>query len=401
MTQADTGLATFSRFLWRDRFETSRHHLTRALSTRFTTCYVEPAPNLGRAARALTHEHERLALEFRRPVTEGRVRVARPLLPQVPLEALLTMPRLYDAERVRQGRALGRLGRRSLHGVSRIVCLESHYPARAIGIVEGLCPDLVVYHCTDEIGELTQLRTRASSAALEAAEREIAARADIVVASSEVLVEKLEPLNPRTYLLPNGVDVETFASALEPGEPPSDLPPAPRLMLVGNLDHGRQEVVDAGALEALAAAEPGWSVVVIGAVSATSAARRRLAPYRNVWFLGPRPRGALASYLRFADVCLIPYTVTPLTRGISPLKLNEYLAAGRPVVATPFAPSLREFDDCITIASGKDLASAVRAVLADPHSDSPAARESRLARARSNSWSARADKLIEHIEEVT
>ena len=120
----------------------------------------------------------------------------------------------------------------------------------------------------------------------------------------------------------------------------------------------------------------------------------------NVHLLGLRPRSDLAAYMRAADVCLIPYVTTALTRSISPLKLNEYLAAGRPVVSTPFSSALDGYEDCVAVVPDHGFLDAVRSVLADEGRDAPAAVECRLAKARANSWEARADRVAELIEEV-
>ena len=140
------------------------------------------------------------------------------------------------------------------------------------------------------------------------------------------------------------MDVENLSGpALLPGDAPPDLPQKPVLLFVGNVWHGRQEVVDVDLLLELARAEPRCSLVLLGSIPAASTVARRLSAAPNVFLLGPRSRQELAAYLRAADVCLIPYRRSPLTRGISPLKMNEYLAAGRPVVSTDFSSSLRAF----------------------------------------------------------
>ena len=59
------------------------------------------------------------------------------------------------------------------------------------------------------------------------------------------------------------------------------------------------------------------------------------------------------------DVCLSLFKTTPLTRAVNPLKVYEYLAAGKPVVSTPM-PEVNKFGDLVLI--GQDAASFVSAV---------------------------------------
>jgi glycosyltransferase involved in cell wall biosynthesis len=49
------------------------------------------------------------------------------------------------------------------------------------------------------------------------------------------------------------------------------------------------------------------------------------------------------------DVCVIPYLINEFTKNINPLKLYEYFASGKPVVATDI-PECRAFVPCVRIA---------------------------------------------------
>ena len=64
----------------------------------------------------------------------------------------------------------------------------------------------------------------------------------------------------------------------------------------------------------------------------------------NVHLLGPKPHEQIPDYIAAFDVCLIPYVVDDFTSNISPAKLNEYLALGKPVVSTDLA-EVRRFNE--------------------------------------------------------
>jgi teichuronic acid biosynthesis glycosyltransferase TuaH len=55
---------------------------------------------------------------------------------------------------------------------------------------------------------------------------------------------------------------------------------------------------------------------------------------KNVYFLGRKKPEETAGYIRHFTVCINPQVVNPLTIGNYPRKIDEYLAAGKPVVAT-------------------------------------------------------------------
>ena len=96
------------------------------------------------------------------------------------------------------------------------------------------------------------------------------------------------------------------------------------------------------------------------------------------------------------DVGVIPFQVTRFTRSIYPMKLNEYLAAGRPVVTTPFAPlgdaeaHVYTASDVPVFSQALDLALRDRGL---------AARRRRVAFARQNTWAARADAFAAVVEQ--
>src|SRR5204863_10127389 len=96
----------------------------------------------------------------------------------------------------------------------------------------------------------------------------------------------------------------------------------PRLLYVGSLD----DRLDIGLLDALASAMPNASIVLVGPLLDA----RHLAPlgrHANVALRPPVARKELAALVAAADACLIPHVRNPLTEGMSPLKLYEYLAA--------------------------------------------------------------------------
>src|SRR5690606_9247817 len=62
----------------------------------------------------------------------------------------------------------------------------------------------------------------------------------------------------------------------------------------------------------------------------------------------------LPNYLQKFDCAIIPFKCNKLTKSIYPLKINEYLAGGKPVVTTNFSEDIRLFKDVIFIADTDD-----------------------------------------------
>ncbi len=126
----------------------------------------------------------------------------------------------------------------------------------------------------------------------------------------------------------------------------------------------------------------------------------RLSRHRTVRYAGAVSPRILPSLLSKIDVGTIPFTVNDLIRATNPIKLYEYLAAGKPVVATPMPEVMRyEAPGIVATAVDPDTFAASLRVMAALSAD-PAAREERLRIADENSWDSRFKKILEYVPEI-
>lgn len=235
------------------------------------------------------------------------------------------------------------------------------------------------------------------NATLEAHERALIQRADVVVAASEAMAEGLRRKGAREVrVLPNGADVEGFgAAADDPRSEPADLRdiPHPRLGWVGSL----HPEVDYAMIAEIARRRPDWHFVLVGdpsqQVNARADADRALCRTRpNVHFLGGRPIQTIPGYVAHMDVNLMCYRLADdmWIKAIYPLKLHEYLAVGHPVVSADI-PSVRPFADVVRIADGiDDWQAAIEQALAGQGQGTPALRREVAGR---NGWNSRVRTL--------
>ncbi len=288
---------------------------------------------------------------------------------------------------------LDRLGAAPVPGMPKAGAPDTPRALARRGRTGDRLPSLLVYHCVDEHSAFPGF---VSSEVVKVYDDELTRRADLVITTSENLRLSRQALNPNTHTVLNAADVEIFNRALDPELPIApDLAtiPAPRLGVVGLHDSR----LDVDALEALAQAEEGWQVVLIGPVKAGQVDEPRLRRYPNVHFLGEKPRSELPGYLKGMAVALVPYRANELTRNIFPLKLFEYLAAGLPVVVGGL-PELRRFDGIIGVAEGpQDYPGLVRRAIAG---DSPDGRAERVGLAAENTWDHRVEKISLLVEEA-
>ena len=224
------------------------------------------------------------------------------------------------------------------------------------------------------------------SAAVERLESEMIAAADLVVASSPVLLAGCDGAAARGALVPNAVDLEHFPPAARRFGPPVGVG------YVGALGPW----FDAEAVGALAAARPQWRVRLAGRVEAAPV--RALGRHKNVELLGEIPYRQVPELLADLRALLIPFLDLPLTRAVDPVKLYEGLAAGLPVVSSRLPAVEAWSEPCVYTYDGGGLLAAVEQALAE---DSPQAAVRRREAVGGETWSARAGALLRLVGETT
>lgn len=261
----------------------------------------------------------------------------------------------------------------------------------ALDLARELDHCLTVYECMDDYAEIHLLRGELeSSRNIKAVEDKLTQKADLVIATSERLYHKLKEKNPTTYLVPNAVDFEFFSQKFKENLPlPSDLENIPRPVLgyfgtVGTwFDFELVEYV---------CKKRNWSVVLIGPVHVSY--QNKL---KNLHLLGTKSYAEIPNYLKYFDVCLIPFKINEVTRSINPLKVFEYLSSGKGVVST-YLPDLKPYRDIIHLVSSKEEFLECAELYLTAEQDEKIIQK-RIETARLNSWEARTAKILSLLEE--
>jgi len=245
-----------------------------------------------------------------------------------------------------------------------------------------------IYYCVDDFGSWPGYDGRT----LEAMERALAPRADTVVCASEVLARRMRALGARPVVLTHGVDLAAWAPTGGVG-PPLELAglEPPHIVFWGVIDRR----MDVGWIAALSASLRRGSIVLIGP---------REDPDRALTAL---PRVVLRPAVAFerlpriaagASMLVMPYADAAATRAMQPLKLKEYLATGRPVVARELPSTVPWRDACDVCATPDDFVRAVHARL-DGHL--PEGQRIARTRLRGESWDDKAIRFTRWLDEPT
>jgi glycosyltransferase involved in cell wall biosynthesis len=278
--------------------------------------------------------------------------------------------------------------RRLAAGLPQPVVLWIYDPGAAR--LAGHCGEAIaVYDCVDDYTEQTTSRRKRELVAR--CDRLAAERSRLVFTTSAAMYERQRRLNPETHLVPNAGDYGHFAGAVDRALAAPEVSGLSRPVL-GFAGNFLASKVDFDLLEHVGRALPDATLLLIGpATEETAPALERLVQLRNVQWLGPKPYSDLPRYVAAFDVGLIPYVSNAYTRSCFPLKLYEYLAAGKPVVASGL-PELAEMEPDVVLADRP--ASFVEAVEEALSRNSEADRVRRRELASRNSWEAKTERLL-------
>lgn len=213
----------------------------------------------------------------------------------------------------------------------------------------------------------------------------------MVITSGRTLYDAQRGHNENTILIENAADYDLFAHATPAGLL-TDLP-RPVIGFFGAFS----EWLDRGWIAEAARRFPEWSFVYIGREGFARGSSRRdwlaATAAKNVTVLPQVGQATLAKYLAGFDVCTMPFRDLPITRSMNAVKIFEYLAAGKPVVA-PDLPETRAFAGLGLVAVYREWEESFRLLEEAVASGSREERvQARRAFAAENTWQHRVDQL--------
>lgn len=194
-----------------------------------------------------------------------------------------------------------------------------------------------------------------------------------------------------TTLIQNAGDYEHFSNITKRSKIPYDIKniPHPIIGYYGAL----AEWFDTDILESMAKNNPDKSIVLIGDVT-NNLINKISNKYKNIYLLGEKPYSEIPNYLNQFDVCTIPFVLNDLIKATHPVKVFEYLAAGKPVVATKM-PEILDMEE-IYFADKNNFSSQIKTALKNNQKNI----KKRQKIAKENTWTIRTKKLISNINKI-
>ncbi len=223
-----------------------------------------------------------------------------------------------------------------------------------------------------------------------AAEHRLITLSDLLIVTSAWLDEALAPANANRALIRNATEYAHFSQR------PKHVYKDGRGRRIIGYYGAIAEWFDVELVKAVAQRFPDCCVLLVG--SDTTSAAERLRGVDNVIFTGEVPYGDLPYYLYAFDVALLPFRVIELTLATNPVKVYEYLSAGRPVVSVDL-PEIVQFGDLVYRAATREgFLDAVTSAMAEAGEDAMVGARRQFAAAQT--WDRRALELDAAIAEL-
>ena len=251
----------------------------------------------------------------------------------------------------------------------------------------------IVYEVIDDLdvfpGDKTQLQKNHDILLKEA---------DVVLVTADRLMEQVERVRTDAILCPNAVELDHFSQAR--GSDPKSMPPD----LAAVLRTDRPVIGYYGALArwfdydlVLQAAQKhsDWDFVFIGPDHDHTLLESNILTMPNIHWLGPRDYSQLPGYLRHFTVATIPFLVNNITLATSPIKLFEYMAAGKPIVTSDL-PECRKYPGVFVAHNTKEFINHLEHALTLIHDQAYV--QQLYQTAQENTWEARVAQIIDALE---
>jgi len=369
---------------WNDFWFRKQHFMSRFAALGHRILYVQPSFSVMRMNEKPGIARNRLVLPFLEKQTENIYLFSPP--------RLLPKPGTAISSKLSYRRFANLIHRAAAKLNMNDPVLWIYRPEYATGI-DLITHSSLVFDLADDLAAYSDNPTRHKY--LTKCIDKLVGSSDLMVVTSPTLYDKYKHSTRNCVLVPNGFDEELFDG--KPKPVPSDLADIPRPVVgfIGVLF----SFLDYDLIYDTANTLSTVSFVFVGPTEKGGRhGVERLKTLPNTYFLGRKAKEQIPSYVLNFDVCINPFKEDNVSRAVSPLKVYEYLACGKPVVSTPMEGLRRE-------EAGRWISFAKREQFADEISEALNGRtrnrdsEGCVEATRGFSWTSQFHKLQKHLVE--
>lgn len=231
-------------------------------------------------------------------------------------------------------------------GFSDFILFNDSSMFLGLHLYELLQPKVYAYYMRDYLVKVPYWQKHG-----ERIEPQVVKKADVLTTNSEFFAEFGLKYNTNSYMVGQGCDISHFNDEDDIIKVPDEFKdiPSPVIGYVGSLTTLR---LDIELLEHIANQRKNWSIVLVGPED-EDFKKSDLHNLPNVYFLGRKDGSELPNYVKGFDVAMNPQLINNLTIGNYPRKIDEYLAMGKPVIATK-TKAMEMFKGCVYLGSSKE-----------------------------------------------
>jgi teichuronic acid biosynthesis glycosyltransferase TuaH len=273
------------------------------------------------------------------------------------------------------------------YGVKGYFFINFYDPLFLNKIPKDIAPIQSVYYCMDKFAEVPYFQRHGAQM------EEICMRNyDLTFCTSSELTRFASEFSPKVHFLPNGADTLLFNKVvIEKLPKPTEIQciHTPIIGFAGSIDFR----TDFELLRKIALDNQDKTMVFVGPIQTDEHIKVGLNKMKNVLFVGPKEITDIPNYHQCFDCTILPFLKTKLTQSIYPLKINEYLAAGLPVIAINFSNDIKSFSHVAYIEDTHE--GFLRAIRSAIRENTPERVKERMSVASQNSWTVRVAKFWE------
>lgn len=221
--------------------------------------------------------------------------------------------------------------------------------------------------------------------------------ADIVLATSNKILEDIQKIRRDTILVPNAVNVEDFQGSVVSGLQEDELEivnhliqlKSERKVIIGYYG-ALAEWVDFDMISEISSKVREWEFIFIG----QKYPELKLPKADNIHYFKRVRYESLPNIVSYFDVAILPFKMNDITESTSPVKIFEYMAALKPIVSTAL-PEVKQYNSVYIANNTEEFTQHIKTCL---HENNEGLRKRMIECSLQNTWQQRVELVVQALQ---